>query len=96
MIIQFKTKKLERICSSYTLMKKEYGERGAQKLTQRLQELEAFSSIEELVQFRIGRCHPLDHNRYGQFAMDLNHPYRLIFTRREPDGVLIIEIVDYH
>ena len=60
--------------------------------------LKAADSVEELVAGRIFRCHLLKHNRKGQYAMDLVHPYRLIFEKRE-DGmlyVLIIEIVDYH
>lgn len=32
-----------------------------------------------MIQFRIGRCHPLHNNRKGQYAVDLVHPYRLVF-----------------
>ena len=51
-----------------------------------------------MVQFHIGRCHPLKGNRQGQYAMDLVHPYRLVF---EKTGDIIqianvMEIVDYH
>jgi hypothetical protein len=47
---------------------------------------------------RLGRCHPLYGDRLGQYAMDLIHPYRLIFTQygNTVDIVEIQEIVDYH
>lgn len=51
-----------------------------------------------MVQFKIGRCHLLHNNRRGQYALDLEHPYRLVFTVN--DNVIQIakveEIVDYH
>lgn len=96
MEIVFKTKKLQKICSSYSIMKKEYGELMAKKLTQRLQELGAAPSVEFMLDARIGRCHALNHDRLGQYAVDLIHPFRLIFTESPPDSALIIEIVDYH
>ena len=34
-----------------------------------------------MIQFRIGRCHALKGNRKGQYAVDLEHPYRLVFTK---------------
>lgn len=47
---------------------------------------------------RLGRCHPLYGARLGQYAMDLIHPYRLIFTQYGDtvDIVEIQEIEDYH
>lgn len=51
-----------------------------------------------MVQFHIGRCHQLKGNRKGQYAMDLIHPYRLVF---EQIGNIIqiakvVSIEDYH
>ena len=45
-----------------------------------------------------GRCHPLTNNRKGQYAVDLVHPYRLVFEKHgnEIQVVHIMEIVDYH
>ena len=57
------------------------------------------------------RLHQLRQNRSGQFAVDLVHPYRLVFVlnhdpipRNEDGGIdrdrvtaiTIIEVVDYH
>ena len=48
--------------------------------------------------YRIGRCHQLSMNREGQYAVDLVHPYRLIFEKVDAgiQVVMIIEITDYH
>ena len=70
----------------------------ADKIHQRIAEIEASDTVEMMVQFHIGRCHPLAQNRKGQYALDLVHPYRLVF---EKNGDMIqianvLEIVDYH
>lgn len=68
------------------------------KLYERLQQISQATSIETLIFLRLGRCHALYGNRLGQYAMDLIHPYRLIFTQygNTVDIVEIQEIVDYH
>lgn len=68
------------------------------KLYERLQQISRATSIETLIFLRLGRCHPLYEDRLGQYAMDLIHPYRLIFTQygNTVDIVEIQEIVDYH
>ena len=73
------------------------------KLYERLQQITQATSIETLIILRLGRCHPLYGDRLGQYAMDLIHPYRLIFTQygntqygNTVDIVEIQEIVDYH
>ncbi len=69
------------------------------KLYEQLQQISQAASIETLIFFlRLGRCHPLYGDRLGQYAMDLIHPYRLIFTQygNTVDIVEIQEIVDYH
>jgi Plasmid maintenance system killer protein len=51
-----------------------------------------------MIQYHIGRCHPLTGDRKGQYAMDLSHPYRLVFKVKQESIEIaeIIEIVDYH
>jgi proteic killer suppression protein len=51
-----------------------------------------------MLQFGIGRCHPLKGNRKSQYAVDLVHPYRLVFEKigNEIQIANIIEIVNYH
>ena len=75
-----------------------YGIRMAEKIHQRINELSAADTVEMMIQYHIGRCHPLTNNRKGQYALDLVHPYRLVFEKRgnEIQIVNILEIVDYH
>lgn len=69
-----------------------------EKIYQRIDEIDASDTVEEMVQYHIGRCHPLKGNRKGQYAMDLVHPYRLIFEQIEDEIKIanVMEIVDYH
>ena len=70
----------------------------AEKIDMRIGEISAADTVEMMIQFRIGRCHPLSQNRKGQYAMDLVHPYRLVFEKNgnEIQIANILEIVDYH
>lgn len=64
----------------------------------RIDQLNATETVEEMINFSIGRCHQLNGNREGQYVLDLVHPYRLIFVKIDDQIqiVKIIEIVDYH
>lgn len=98
MKIEYKTKKLEKICTDAKEAKKKYGLEMAIKIHQRINEISASLSVEMMVKYRIGRCHLLKGNRRNQYAVDLVHPYRLIFERKG-NGIQvanIMEIVDYH
>jgi proteic killer suppression protein len=70
----------------------------AGKISQRMQELRSADNVEMLLQFSIGRCHKLKGNKKGEYAMDLVHPYRLIFIKKESilQFVKIRRIEDYH
>ena len=69
----------------------------AEKIQLRIKQIKASDSVEQMVQYNIGRCHPLRSNRENQYAVDLIHPYRLIFKKNGSDiQVLVIEITDYH
>lgn len=98
MKITYKNRKLEKICTIAEDAKKNYGTEMAQKIHQRIDQIDASDTVEEMVLYRIGRCHPLKGNRKKQYAMDLIHPYRLIFEKigSEIQIVNIIEITDYH
>ena len=76
----------------------------------RLDQLRASKTLED-VRYQAGRFHELTGDRKGQWACDLDHPYRLIFKPQENPipstedgnyiwieilGVEILEIVDYH
>lgn len=98
MRVTYANKKIEKICTDSGTAIRKYGMNVAVKIKERVRQLEAAGSIEELVDNNIGRCHRLTGDRAGQYAMDLGHPMRLILVK-ENDliiTVMIIEIVDYH
>ena len=111
MDISYSDKKLREICNDERSLKKKFGNQIAEKIILRLDE---FSSVENLSEIPISpppRRHKLVGERKGQFAVDLKHPYRLVFVPADdplplkPDGGLdltkitkikIIEVIDYH
>jgi len=96
--IDYKTNSLEKACTQFKIAKKQYGERMAIILHQRINELRAAASIVELVKYSIGRCHSLEGNRRGEYAMDLIHPHRLVFkqVKDQIEVVQILNIENYH
>lgn len=96
--IEYKTKRLEKICMSAAEAEKRHGHEMALKIHQRIDEISAAPNVEMMIQFKIGRCHPLKGNRENQYAVDLVHPYRLIFEKKgnEVQIANIMEIVNYH
>lgn len=110
MNITIADKKLSRAWESPQLLQKQYGHIRAKKITLRLNALNAAPNLHAMRQIP-GRCHELTGDRTGQFALDLDHPYRLIFVPnhqpipRKADGginwqevtsVTIIAVEDYH
>lgn len=98
MEITYKNKKIERVCTNAKTAERTYGREMADKIHQRIAEIEAADSVDMMIQFHIGRCHPLTQNRKGQYAVDLVHPYRLVFEKNGDEIQIanILEIVDYH
>ena len=98
MKVVYKNKNLEKICTNAQAARETYGAENAKKIKQRLGEITASPNAQYMVANRLGRCHPLKGNRKGQFAVDLVHPFRLIF--HEENGAIVIakieEIVNYH
>ena len=98
MEITYKNNKIKKVCTDARTAEKNYGLEMAAKIHQRIDEIRAADTVEMMIQFHIGRCHQLKQERKGQYAMDLVHPYRLIFEK-EGDQIQIaniLEIVDYH
>lgn len=98
MQITYKNRRIEKVCTSVYEAEKKHGEKMAAKIHQRIDEIKAADTVDELVQFRIGRCHPLAGSRKNQYAVDLVHPYRMVFETfgHEVQIANIMEIVDYH
>lgn len=98
MEVTYKSRKIEKDCTVAAVAEKRYGIRMAQKIQQRIDEISAADSVEEMILCKIGRCHSLKGNRKDQYAVDLVHPYRLVFIKKgnEIQIAEIQEIVDYH
>lgn len=101
MHIEYKTRSLEQICIDVNQAEKKHGRDLAYKIHQRIDQIRSSETVEEMIQYRIGRCHELKGNRKHQYAMDLNKNYRLIFTKEEDETnsiqiARIEEITDYH
>lgn len=98
MDITYKNKKIEKVCTDARAAEKTYGREMAEKIHHRIDEIVAADTVEMMMQFHIGRCHPLTQNRKGQYAVDLIYPYRLVFEKNggEIQIAKILEIVDYH
>ena len=110
MNIKFRQKKLGQLANNPRKCKGEMGERRATLFLKRLTDLRDAETLED-VRYLPGRYHELTETRKGQWACDLDHPYRLVFVPQENPiptnedgqyiwfeivGVEIIEIVDYH
>lgn len=111
MIVQFPTRKMEKACNSQKAMVAEWGAKMAKKLQQRLMELNAATTLQDISKLPPARCHELTGNLKGCLSVDLEHPYRLVFRpHHDPvpckaDGgldwsqvtqVLIIGVMDTH
>ena len=98
MLITYKNKKIQKICTNFSKALCTYGYDIAQKIHMRINEISAAPNIEVMIQFHIGRCHQLNGSRNGQYAVDLVHPYRLIFQVQNKTVQIanIIEVIDYH
>ncbi|WP_211233848.1 type II toxin-antitoxin system RelE/ParE family toxin [Maridesulfovibrio bastinii] len=71
-------------------MLKAYGQVKAMKLMQRLNELDAAENLDQISHLPPPRCHELTNNRKGQFSVDLDYPYRLLFIPAD-DPVPLLE-----
>ncbi len=98
MRIAYRNNNIEKVCTDYMAAKKMYNVKMAAKIHQRIREIGQAENVEMMIRFKIGRCHSLKGNRQSEYALDLVHPYRLVFTKigNEIQIAEIIEIVDYH
>lgn len=110
MEVLFESQRLARDLSKRRKLVRSYGSIVAKRITQRLQELRAAESLEDLRRLP-GRCEELAGDRAGQLSVRLDRQYRLIFepagnpAPTKPDGgldwsavteIVIVEVVDYH
>ena len=110
MQISFRDKRLEKLANDFKRCQKEFGHQRAKLYNKRLLDLYNARTLED-VRYLPGHYHELREDRKGQWACDLDQPYRLIFERMEKPipmdksgkyiwleikGVIIVEIADYH
>lgn len=110
MDIDFKNKKFKKECNDQRLLEKKHGADRARRIRQRLDDLRAANTLEDM-KYLPGRCHELGENLWGLIALDLDHPYRLIFEpasepiptrqdggidRTKVTAVRIFGVGDYH
>lgn len=103
-------KSLGMILSGDSKAIKQFGQKRFKYLNQRIKKLQIAQTLEE-VRNAPGHFHELVEDRKGQWACDLDQPYRLIFTPHEDPiptdengkyiwieitGVELIEITNYH
>lgn len=79
MDISFKNKKLQNVFNASVKLKKEFGAMNAKVIMRRMAFLKAAPSLSDVPHRPPERCHQLDGRRKNQFAVDVKHPYRLVF-----------------
>ena len=110
MNISFWDRKFEKLANDDKKLIKEFGKQQADKIIQRLAQLRAATTLED-VRYLPGNFHELRENRKGQWGCDLVQPYRLIFCPQENPipvnehgqyiwlqitGVEVIQVINYH
>jgi proteic killer suppression protein len=106
MNILFEDKNLKKCATDKAYAQKTLGQRRAQSYVDRLAQISDAANFEALRGLP-GHYHDLVGNRAGQWACDLDQPYRLIFksTNEGPVAQIVwaneriakmLEIVDYH
>lgn len=107
MRIEYRTKKLKEECENPEIAQKRYGKNIGNMLTQRVGELAAATNLLDVQRIPSVRLHKLKGKRKNQYAVDLKHPHRLIFTPVQENNIDIEllqnitairleEVVDYH
>ena len=111
MEISFRTRKLQKEFSSGITLKRKYGNRMALTIMARIGVLKNAGSLQKMPESPPERRHQINGRRVEQFAVDLVHPYRLVFEpdhsklpRKEDRGIdleqvtaiRILEVIDYH
>ena len=111
MDIAFRIRKLEKDFNGADALLKSYGPRMARVIMMRMAVLRAARNLELIPTRPPDRRHQLVGDRDELFAVDLVHPYRLVFEAdhepvpRKDDGgidteqvtaITILDMVDYH
>jgi proteic killer suppression protein len=107
MKLRFKNNRIKKQCENPQRAQLDFGSRMGNMLTQRVGELAAATSLLDIKHIPAARLHRLKGARADEFAVDLVHPYRLVFRPILQEGVDIFdlesiniirieEVTDYH
>ena len=111
MEVYFGTNKLKKIFSNDGILKKTFGAENSKKIMLPLIELQSAPCLNDMKSVRGARFHQLEGKRKEQFAVELKHPFRLVFKPNDDPipykdnneidlekifNIKIIEVVDYH
>ena len=111
MDVTFKNTKMRKIFESESRLKQKYGPRTGLKITDRVAHLRMAPNLANIPTVGPLRCHQLSGDRDEQFAVDLVHPFRLVFEvahepiprdkfggidRERVIAIRIMEVIDYH
>lgn len=110
MDISYKNNKLQKYAENENYSKRKLGQQRSDIYMKRIGDLIDAETLEDL-RYVPGNYHELVENRKGQWACDLDQPYRLIFEPHENPiptdkdgkyiwaeikGIEVVEIEDYH
>jgi len=110
MDLTFADRKLLKLANDDRKLDREFGRVRADKIRLRLAQLKAATTLEDL-RHAPGNYHELINDRKGQWACDLDQPYRLVFTCQERPipmnehgqytwieitAIEVIEVTNYH
>ncbi len=96
MEVRFTSKKIKKQCEDSKHAQKYYGSRIGTLLTQRVGELVAANSLLDIKNIPAARLHKLEGTRKNEYAVDLVHPFRLVFTPIIEGDVEITELKSIH
>ncbi len=80
MDIVFKNSGLKKTFNNHKQLIRKYGQKRASLIAQRMQQLMAMPDLSVAAGLPQLHCHQLKGDRKGELAVDLDHPYRLVFT----------------
>ncbi len=100
MNITFKDKKNEKIFNNSDLLDKEFGANSA-VIRRRMAVLKAAPSLFDVSHLKPERRHELTGKKKGYFAVDLKHPFRLVFRpnhgvlpKKDDGGIDLMKVTD--
>ena len=111
MDVTFRKAKLQKIFESDTKLIRKFGPRSGHKIIDHVAFLQYATSLAEVPTKGMLRCHQLSGDRDEQFAVDLVHPFRLVFEvahdpiprdkfggidKERVTAIRIMEVIDYH